>query len=256
MSGLSAFDRRSAILAYVREHERASTRLLSGLFGVSEVTLRSDLAILEESGHLVRTHGGAEVARPFQPEQPFAERQRIHLLEKAEIARAAAQMIEAGDHIILDASTTAFQLARELKDRRELTVITNNLQAAILLSENPAIDVIVLGGQLRGGIWSVVGPLAEEMLARLHVRRVFFGAAGLTVERGLTDANVREAQIKRGMLAAASEVVVLLDSSKFGQRALVTFAEFGAIDCLITDHGIPAAYEEACRQYDIQLTKV
>jgi len=256
MLSLSAFDRRSAILIHLRQQGRASTRQLSDLFGVSEVTIRSDLALLEESGHLLRSHGGAELVFPFLTEQPFAERQRVHLAEKAEIARAAAQLIEPGDHIMLDASTTAFQLAHALKDRRDLTVITNNVQAAILLSGNPAIDVILVGGQVRGGIWSVVGPLAEEMLAKLHARRVFFGAAGLTLERGLTDANLREAQIKRAMLAAADEVVVLLDASKFGQHALVTFADFGAIDSLITDDKIPPAYVEACRHFAIQLITV
>lgn len=255
----SAFDRRTALLTFLHENQRASTRQLSEHFGVSEVTIRTDLATLQASGYVVRRHGGAELARSLQwlqPEQTFELRRMLHAEEKAGIARAAAAAVGPGDHIVLDASSTAYQLALELRDRRDLTVVTNNLQAAVALAPNSAIEVILIGGLVRGDNWSVVGFLAEELLDHLHARRGFFGAAGLTPERGLTDADVREVQLKRAMIAAVDEVHVLLDASKFGRDALLTFAGLDEVDHLITETGIPEPYAELCRQHNIQLTTV
>ena len=255
MTALTTFDRRTAILAYVQQHRRASTRQLSDLFGVSEVTIRSDLATLEESGHLSRQHGGAELPGPAQAEQPFELRRGQHPREKVEIARAAAATIEPGDTILLDASSTAYQLALALKDRRNLTVVTNNVQTAAALAGNPALEIILVGGLVRGDNWSVVGVLAEEMLGKLHATRGFFGTAGLTLDRGLTDADTREVQIKRAMIAATQHVTVLLDASKFGQQSFLTFASLADVDHLIAD-AIPEAYREACRLNEVRLTIV
>ncbi len=255
MTTLTAFDRRTAILDYLEQHRRASTRQLSDLFGVSEVTIRSDLATLEESGHLSRQHGGAERPKPEQVEQPFELRRAQHPREKIEIARAAAATIEPGDTVILDASSTAFQLALMLKDRRNLTVVTNNVQTAAALAGSPSLEIILIGGLVRKDNWSVVGALAEEMLGKLHVTRGFFGAAGLTLDRGLTDADMREVQIKRAMIAATRHVTVLLDASKFGQQSFLTFASLADVDHLVTD-AIPEAYREVCRLNEICVTVV
>lgn len=251
---MSAFDRRSAILDYLLRSQRASTRQLSELFGVSEVTIRNDLAMLEADGQLARQHGGAVAPRPLQPEQPFDWRRAQHRAEKTGIARAAARLVQPGDHLLLDASSTSYQLAFELLAHRDLVVATNNVQTAAVLVRNPAIEVVLIGGVVRGDNWSVVGMLAEEMLAGLHARHGFFGAAGLTPERGLTDADEREVQIKRAMIAAVEQVIVLLDSSKFGQQSFLTFASPVDIDHLITDDAIPQAYRELCQQQNIRLT--
>lgn len=254
MTSRNAFERRSAILNFLREHERASTRQLSAVFGVSEVTIRSDLSALEETGKLARQHGGAEATRALEGEQSFAARRGLHLTEKLEIARAAANLIGPGDHILLDASTTAYQLAQELRTQSDITVITNNVQAGLLLAANPHIEVLLIGGQLRGSTTSIVGLPAVEMLGKLHARFAFVGAAGVTIERGLTDADLREVQVKQAMLEAAEETVLLLDSSKFGLRALRSFAAFADINRLVTDTAIPAEYIEACHTFGIQLT--
>ena len=255
MTILTAFDRRTAILTYLQQHRRASTRQLSDQFGVSEVTIRADLATLEKGGHLNRQHGGAELPKPEQGEQPFDLRRSQHPNQKIEVARAAAATIEPGDTILLDASSTAFQLALMLKNHRNLTVATNNVQTALALAGNPSLEIILIGGLVRGDNWSVVGGLAEEMLGKLHATRGFFGAAGLTLDRGLTDADSREVQIKRAMIAATNQVTVLLDASKFGQQSFLTFAHLADIDHLITD-AIPEAYREACRLNEVSLTLV
>ncbi len=253
---MGAFDRRSEIIRYLQENQRASTRRLSELFEVSEVTIRHDLNNLEEHGWIARVHGGAEIALPLQNEQSFSERQRLHLTEKVNIARAAAALIEPGDTILLDSSTTAFQLAHQLKELSPLRVVTNNLQVVATLSASAGIELVLLGGFVRNETASVVGPSAAEMLDRLNADHGFFGAAGLTIERGLTDADMREAQVKRAMVKAAGHVSVLLDSSKFGQRAFATFATLAEVDHLFTDDGIPAEYRAACDQLGIQLSIV
>ena len=129
---------------------------------------------------------------PLQGEQSFTERQSLHLAEKISIARAAAELVEPGETILLDSSTTAFQLAQQLKAFTRLRVITNNLQVVATLSPVAGIEILLLGGTVRPETASVVGPAAEAMLATMNADKGFFGAAGLTVERGLTDADLRE----------------------------------------------------------------
>lgn len=253
---LNTFDRRSAILEHLLRSPRASTRQLSALFGVSEVTIRKDLAMLEADGQLVRKHGGAVLPVSLQSEQPFDLRRAQHRSEKAQIARAAARLVQPGDHILLDASSTSYQLAQELLAHRDVVVATNNVQTAAVLVRNPALEVVLIGGVVRGDNWSVVGMLAQEMLTKLHARHGFFGAAGLTPERGLTDADEREVQIKRAMIAVVDQVHVLLDSSKFGQQSFLTYARLADVDHLITDHAIPQDYQDLCRQHNITLTVV
>ncbi len=253
---MDTFDRRSEIIRHLQRRQRASTRALSDLFQVSEVTIRHDLTNLEQQGWINRVHGGAEIAPQLQGEQSFALRQTLHAEEKISIAQAAAKLIQSGDTIILDSSTTAFQLALQLKEATDLRVMTNNLHVVAMLSTCPGIEVVLLGGLVRNETASVVGSPAEEMLARFSADRGFFGAAGLTVERGLVDADLREAQVKRAMVKAAGQVNVLLDSSKFGQRAFATFASLAEVDHLFTDEKIPPDYVAACQEAGISLTIV
>jgi DeoR/GlpR family transcriptional regulator of sugar metabolism len=253
---MDTFDRRSEIIRYLQQNQRASTRALSKVFQVSEVTIRHDLNTLEKHGWLARVHGGAEIAPRLQPEQPFTVRQSLHVAEKVSIAQAAAASIQSGETIILDGSTTAFQLALQLKERTSLTVVTNNLHVATTLAAYPSIELFLVGGMIRSETWSVVGPPAEEMLAGLHAGKGFFGTAGLTLERGLTDADMREVQLKRAMVKAVDQVNVLLDASKFGQQSFLTFATLAEVDHLFTDDKIPAEYVEICREQGINLTIV
>jgi DeoR/GlpR family transcriptional regulator of sugar metabolism len=201
-------------------------------------------------------HGGAEIAPKLQLEQSFEVRQRLHLDDKVHVAAAAAALVQPGDTIILDSSTTAFQLALQIKAVTDLRVVTNNLHVVANLSPCPNIEVIVVGGVIRDETASVVGPLAEEMLAHLHTPKGFFGAAGLTPERGLTDADIREVQVKRAMVKATDQVHVLLDASKFGQQSFLTFAPLSDVDHIVTNENIPAEYRQICREFGINLTVV
>lgn len=253
---MKSFDRRSEIVRYLQQNQRASTYTLSQHLGVSEVTIRHDLTTLAQQGWLSRVHGGAEIAPKLQLEQSFEVRQCLHLNEKVHIAAAAASLVQPGDTLILDSSTTAFQLALQLKSVANLRVVTNNLHVIAALSPCSNIEVIAIGGVVRDETASVVGSLAEEMISHLHAHKGFFGAAGLTPERGLTDADIREVQVKRAMVKAAEQVNVLLDASKFGQQAFLTFAPLSDVDYIITDENIPAEYRSICQEFGINLTIV
>ena len=253
---MDTFDRRSEIVKFLQRSERASTRALSALFNVSEVTIRHDLNELEKRGWISRVHGGAEIVPRLQHEQSFALRQQHHLKEKLRIAKAAAATISPGDTVLLDSSTTVFQLALQLRERTDLRVITNNLGVVSALSVNPDIEVVIVGGVVRGKTASVVGASAEAMLAEWHADKGFFGAAGLVQEKGLTDADMREVQVKRAMIKAVNEVNALLDASKLGQQAFLTFAGLADIDHLFTDDQISDAYIDLCQGFGIQLSVV
>ena len=223
---------------------------------MSEVTIRQDLQTLTSQGWARRVHGGAELAPKAPIEQSFAVRLEEHTAEKQRLAAAAAEQVQPGDTILLDSSTSAYQLALLLRERPDLRVVTNNVQAATVLAMNPGIEVILLGGVLRGKTFSVVGPHVAEMLASLHADKAFLSASGLTLERGFTDADIREVEVKRAMVRAAAQVIVLLDASKFGQQSFLAFAEFGAIDLLITDGPVPDPFDAACRSFDVRLAIV
>lgn len=253
---MNTFERRSEIIQYLQDKKRASTQSLSQLFQVSEVTIRNDLTELEKGGWISRVHGGAEAVHRLQDEQPFAMRRALQLEEKIGIAKAAASWVKPGDTIILDSSTTAFQLALQLTEVPNLRVVTNNLHVVSTLSSCQGIEVIIVGGIVRGETASVVGPPAEEMMGNWHAHQGFFGAAGLTRQRGLTDADIREAQIKKLMVKAVDKVNVLLDASKFGKQAFSTFANLEDVDQVFTDNKIPEEYTELCREFEIKLSVV
>ncbi len=249
----TAFDRRSKILTYLKDVGRASTRTLSNEFGVSEVTIRSDLALLERDGSLQRRHGGAEMRGAVQGELSFADRRHIHAHEKQKLALAAARLVRKGDTILLDNSTSAYQLAQLLCDKTDLRVVTNGFPIAATLAPCAGIEVVLVGGILRRETASLVGPFAPQMLASLHADCAFLGAGGLSEARGLTDADVREVEVKRAMVRAADQLVALVDASKFGREAFLTFAALDDLDTLVTDGPVANEMMEKCAALKVRI---
>ena len=193
-----AEERQQHIARIVEEHGRARVAELSRLFGVSGVTIRKDLDLLEQQGRLVRTHGGAVVASRTGAERAFDIRERLQRSEKDAIGRAAAAMVVDGESIALDASTTALAMARHLTARGgwlHLTVITNGMRIAAELAGHPGITVAMPAGVVRWEALSLVGPLSEGLFDKVNIQRAFMGAAGFSIEAGLTDATEEEAQI-------------------------------------------------------------
>ena len=243
-----ARERQDRIGRIVEEHGRARVNDLAARFGVSSVTIRKDLVALEAAGRVVRTHGGAIVPERNHPELAFDLRERLQQEQKAAIGTLAASLVRDGESIVMDASTTALAVARRLRAQggwSQLTVITNGLRIASELAGSPGIIVLMLGGRVRWEALSVVGQLGDGLFERINVQKAIVGAAGFTIESGLSDATDEEAQIKRAMVAAAREVIAIVDHTKWERAAFATFCQTDDIDQVLTDDGAPAAMIEA-----------
>jgi len=229
-----AADRRRRIASMVRERGSVRASELSHLFGVTDETIRRDLVHLAEGGELKRLHGGA-IAEQARTETSFARRIREHEAEKAAIAEAAADLVADGSTIILDSGSTTLHLARALVKRRDLVVITNAVTNAIELMENPNIVVVLTGGTVRRTTFGATGELAVTNLAGLHVDQTFLAITGVSIDGGLTYPSFEEAAVKRAMVAAAAEVVLLADHTKFGRNTMVQVAPLDVLSRIVTN---------------------
>ena len=237
-----ARERQEHIARIVEEHGRARVSDLAVRFRVSSVTIRKDLVVLEAERRLVRAHGGAIAIDQRRPELSFDIRERLQADEKGRIGLAGAALVHDGESIVMDASTTALSVARHLKARggwSQLTVITNGLRLASELAGHPGIIVLMLGGRVRWEALSVVGQLGDGLFSRVNVQKAFLGAAGFTVESGMSDATDEEAQIKRSMVAAAREVIAIVDHTKWERAAFATFCPTDKIGVVLTDDAAP-----------------
>ena len=258
-SGVFARERQTQIAQIVEEKGRARVTDLAGRFGVSAVTIRKDLLVLEGMRRIIRTHGGAIAPGDDRPELAFEIRERLQRKEKIAIGAAAASRISDGESIVLDASTTALYIARHLKDRQTwhgLTVVTNSIRLASELAGHPGITVLMLGGRVRWEALSVVGPLGDGVFRRVNVQKAFVGAAGFTIETGLSDAMEEEAQIKRSMVSAAREVYAVVDHTKWGRLASATFCRTDRLTGVFTDGEAPPAMVAALRGMAIEVTEL
>jgi len=253
-----ARERQEHIVRTVEQDGRVRVSDMATRFQVSAVTIRKDLLGLESEGRLIRTHGGAIAIDRSRPELAFEIRERLQADEKLVIGAAGAALVHDGESIVLDASTTALSVARQLKARggwSQLTVITNGLRIASELAGHPGVVVLMLGGRVRWEALSVVGQLGDGLFSRINVQKAFLGAAGFTPESGLADATDEEAQIKRSMVKAAREVIAIVDHTKWERAAFATFCPTDQIDVVLTDRGAPAAMVEAltARGVDVRI---
>lgn len=253
---LMAEERRQKILALLQKEGRVLVGNLSKTFGVSQITIRKDLDSLQERGLVQRSHGGAlppSLRALFDP--TLQEKQHLHAAEKQRIAAAALKMVEDGFCIMLDSGTTTATIAQGLKRFSSLTVITNAINIAADLSATN-FQVILTGGTLRKNSSSLVGPIAEEVMAEMHADILFLGVDGFDLEIGLTTPNLLESRVNRAMIQSSEKVVAVCDSTKFSRRSLSRIAPVTSIHHLITDEGIPAKVLDALREQNIEVTVV
>jgi ribose transport system substrate-binding protein len=253
---MTTFERRQAILRLVQEQAGVKVSQLADTLGVSEGTIRNDLAALDEEGQLMRVRGGAVARAPVAAPSRLVARARVNADDKERIAQWAASMVEDGDTIVLDASTTVLHLASYLQTRSELTVITNGLEVARRLAESPTNTVLLIGGVLRPDGNTVSGTLGSEMLADLHIRTAFVSAVGFAPGIGLMESDIAQGQLKRAMIQNAQRVVALVDHSKFTQIGLTPFVRLHEIEHLITDGKAPAEALESLRAAGVSVTVV
>lgn len=238
--------RQEKVLEFLKENGAASISALSSLLGVSEATIRRDLEELSKRSLVVRTHGGATYkdrteGTLFEPGYDF----RIHtnIEEKRRIAFKAAGLIGDGQSIILDSGSTTLELVKYLKNRNRLNVVTNDVRIAIELVNAKSVQVMVSGGVLREGLYTLIGPHAELLLDNISVDFTFMGAYAVS-EFGATTTSPFQVPVKRKMIKAARKVILLADHSKFGKRLFTRICSLGEIDEIITDNKLDMEYKE------------
>src|SRR5256886_2972059 len=239
LRSLSQSERMQRVLRLLETRDYVQVAEPSQAFAVSEVTVRSDLTQLARQGLLARVRGGVRALQHGQSEVGFDLRLRLEVERKRAIGRRAAALVGEGDAVALDASTTAYYLALELRNKRELVVVTNGLLLATALADAPGVTVLVTGGTLRLSAMSLVGDLGTDVLRTTRINKGFLGARGLSLERGLMDLNPDEARIKQEMADACEEVYGIFDGTKWHRSALLAFVPTSDLTGIITDSSAP-----------------
>jgi DeoR family transcriptional regulator, galactitol utilization operon repressor len=244
-------DRKKAILDRLSEDSRVSVATLAQTLGVSVVTVRTDLAALEEEGFILRTHGGAMPA--FHPH--ILERMRQGKDRKAAIAKVAADKIQDGDTVIISAGTTTALIAKYLLGRRNVHIVTNNTLLLTYARTNPQLRVTLVGGEFRPSEEGLVGPLAIQSLDQIYVSKAFIGVDGVSVKHGLTAHLVESADLVRKMAEQAQQVFAICESTKFQKPGFARILPFDGVGGLITDAGLSAEDEAGLREAGVSIYK-
>lgn len=226
---------------------------ISRRLGVSEATVRNDLARLEQEGVVKRTYGGAMLLQGTRYERSFREQEAQYRAEKERMARAAVEYIHPGDFVLLDVGTTTTQIARCLPDLENLVVCTSALNIAVELERCPKVTVMLTGGTVRYKQHSLVNPLATLLIEKIHADTLFLGCNGISADRGVTNSNLPEAEVKQAMIRAAKQVIVMADRSKIGQVAAAHVAPLQFVDKLITDRDADPVELERLREAGVDV---
>ncbi len=238
-AAFGASGRHEHIVGLLQQAGRVSVMTLATTLGVSVVTIRNDLDLLERQGVLRRMRGGAVAVRTARFERPAHLAGESFSDEKMRIAGVAASLIRDGETIIIDAGSTMVALARALpRTLNDVAVVTNALDVALELEEHPGIKVVVTGGTVRGRQRSLIAPFATLLLGQVNADVAFVSCAGIDPEKGFTNSNWEEAEVKHAMLAAAGRVIVLADHSKFGHVGSARIAGLERADVLVSDSGL------------------
>lgn len=229
-----AVERRLKIIEYVKENNVASVSQLSHEFSVHEATIRRDLAEIEKEGHLRRTHGGVVVSKGISSEPPVTVRSTERVEEKQRIGAKAAEMINEGEHIILDSGTTTLQIARNIVNKSNITVVTNDINIAAELRNAKGVQVILTGGILYPESFMLNGMFTNDVLKTLHVHKTFVATPALHPKFGITHFEEQLVPAKVGMINVGEEIIVVTDHTKIGGVSLHTVAPINKINKLVT----------------------
>lgn len=230
-----AIERRNAILEKLQLERRVVVSELSELYEVSEETIRRDLDKLETDGYAIKSYGGAVINENANLDLPFNIRKNRNVLGKQKIAELISDMIKDGDCIILDASSTAVAIAKAIKEKKDVTVITNSVEIVIELLEAPGLKVISTGGVATGGSYALVGPLTDRAIQSYHVDKAIISSKGFDLKAGFTDTDELHANNKATMLNAAKTKILAVDKSKFGKTAFSKIGSLRDITTIVTD---------------------
>ena len=258
MNSSSAKERRALILRMLEQQEEVQVTELSNLTGISEVTIRKDLTILQNRHLLLRTRGGA-MRKPIENQSEdttIAKKRMFNFKEKERIGEEAVKLIKEGDLIMLDSGTTTLEVARHLDKFQHLRIITNAMNIATELMNYKRFDVVLLGGNVRVNSHSMVGPLALSVLRNFSRYKLFLGVDSFSIENGVSTPNLEEALLNQLMIQQADKVIAVFDSSKFNKRSFVHIADAKELDCIITDRALPTGMTAKLRAAGIEVRLV
>jgi DeoR/GlpR family transcriptional regulator of sugar metabolism len=231
---ISGIERQNKILHWINQRNRISIGEVCEYYSVSEATARRDLEALASQGKIQRVHGGAIAIEKAPPEMPMLQRQVEQMAEKQRIGIIGAQLVKDGDTIFLGSGTSVYEVARNLKGRRNLTIITNSLPVINLFSDNPQLILICIGGLLRPSEFSFIGHIAEQTLSEIRVDKVFIGVRAINFNEGLSNDYLPETLTDRAILRIGKENIVVADHTKFGRTSTVLLVPISHIHTLIT----------------------
>jgi DeoR family transcriptional regulator of aga operon len=237
---ISGIERQNNILQWINQRNRITIGEVCEYYAVSEATARRDLESLAANGKVQRVHGGAIAIGKAPPEMPILQRQVDQINEKKRIGVLAASLVKDGETVFLGSGTTVLEVARNLLERQNLTVITNSLPVVILLSDYADITIVCVGGLLRPSEFSFIGHMAEQVLSEVRADKVFIGVRAINVKEGLTNDYLPETLTDRAILNIGRENIVVADHTKFGRSSTALLVPIQQIHTLITDTGTPA----------------
>lgn len=253
---ISGLERREQLLHFVETHQRATIAEICDEFLVSPATVRRDLETLEQEGKLRRFHGGALAIRSAPPEPPFVERSGAQAEEKRRIGRAAAALVQDGEAILLGSGTTVLEVARNLRQHQDLTVVTNSLLVMNMLADVPSVTLVGLGGILRPTEKSLIGHLTELTLNELRVQKVIMGIRAVDLDAGITNDYLPETQTDRKILGISRELILVADHTKCGRTSSVFLAPLDVVHTFVTDTEAPVEFTSALRDLGVQVITV
>src|SRR3989442_4540300 len=244
-------ERQHRISEYLQKVEFASLEDIARQVDASVSTIRRDLTLLETSGTVRRTHGGARILTPKTDEFTFSARDTHQLAEKEAIGRACAELTSPNQSIIIDAGTTVYHVARYLESKAP-QIITNSLPVANLFASANRLEVVVSGGVIYPRLGVLVGPLAVEAFSRIHADAAIMSAGGVSVE-GITNSHGLLIDIQRAMINAAQKVIFCFDHTKFGRKSVLPLCDLDCVDTIVSDNAAPAELVQQLRARGIEV---
>ncbi len=233
-----AVERRDRILGLIQKKRRVTVDELMENLTVSGATIRRDLEFLERGGLITRAHGGAVSKSRVSLEPDYSKEKQKFLEEKRKIGKEASKLVEEGEVIFLESSSTVLEMAKNIANINNLTVVTNSLDIVRELHQAAGIELIITGGSLKKRIHALMGPLAELTLSQMRIDKAFMGISALDIDHGMTTATVEEAETRKKIVEASNKIVVLTDHSKLGKQHFIFVATIEEIDVICTDKGI------------------
>ena len=252
---MSPRERRKRIIQMLEQNGKVEIIQLSEALAVTPMTIRRDFDVLEKQKKLIRTHGAAIAPQGLIVEQTFELKAGKAVLEKKAIAREAISFVRDGMTVLLDSGTTTLHIAKLLKVRDKVTVITNDIKIAAELMDSE-LEIILLGGRLQNGVGSLYGSLTTETLRSLHVDLFFLGTPALHSSLGITATTIEKAALKKDMCNTAEQIILVADSSKFHQKSFSKVCDLEDVTTIITDDNLPDDVKKSYEEYvDILLAK-